>query len=190
MIFAWHGSGNKFDKFSSNFIGNGRGTAKEGWGFYFTAEKEVAKGHALQIGWKPAYIYKVELPNEENYFDWNALLKEQRPIIKRILYEVIGEIDFGKMDLIDYSKTPPLLKLGLLKAPEKVSGSNIYQGIKEAIEIGALCLGEKDNFLTDKAASEYLLKKHILGSYHKDKTSRSYTIYDENNIKIVHVEEV
>ena len=55
---VWHGSGAKFNVFSLDNLGL-RGRA-EGSGFYFTDDKQVAKGYARKDG----YLYRTYLKLE------------------------------------------------------------------------------------------------------------------------------
>lgn len=42
---AWHGSGARFDRFDTKFIGTGEGFQAFGWGLYFADRREVAKNY-------------------------------------------------------------------------------------------------------------------------------------------------
>jgi len=49
LLIAYHGSPNKFDKFSKDYIGTGEGAQAHGWGLYFAEEKKVAEGYRSKL---------------------------------------------------------------------------------------------------------------------------------------------
>ena len=51
-IRAYHGTGTKFDRFSTRFIGKGEGFHAFGWGLYFTESQGIAQSYSSQIAGK------------------------------------------------------------------------------------------------------------------------------------------
>lgn len=49
LMTAWHGSPNKFDKFSTDFMGSGEGQQAWGWGLYFALNRATSEDYILQL---------------------------------------------------------------------------------------------------------------------------------------------
>jgi hypothetical protein len=47
---VWHGSGAKFDRFSTAHMSTGEGNQTYGWGLYFTDKKEIAQHYQNKLG--------------------------------------------------------------------------------------------------------------------------------------------
>lgn len=76
-----HGTGARFDKFSTEQIGSGEGNAEFGWGLYFSEKKDIAQYYAETIGDMPSYV----------------LYKDGKPAdmsseISRIIYNYDGDV--------------------------------------------------------------------------------------------------
>jgi len=87
---AYHGSPHEFDRFSLQAIGSGEGAQSYGWGLYFASEREVAEQYRRRLSAEtPGRTYKVEIPEDEDYLDWDRPLSQQSPKIQRTL-EALG----------------------------------------------------------------------------------------------------
>lgn len=49
MQTAYHGTGSRFEKFSTDFMGTGEGAQAHGWGLYFAKDREIAEGYRNQM---------------------------------------------------------------------------------------------------------------------------------------------
>lgn len=84
---AYHGSPFKFDKFSSEKIGEGVGAQRYGYGLYFSGNKDVAEGYKGESG----QLFKVQIPESEKLLDWNKSLKDQSPSVRERILPLLNE---------------------------------------------------------------------------------------------------
>ncbi|WP_352401929.1 hypothetical protein [Synergistes jonesii] len=62
---VWHGSPFKFDKFSTEHIGEGEGAQAFGWGLYFAGNKEVSEWYRKKLSKNRSPVVKLMFGNEE-----------------------------------------------------------------------------------------------------------------------------
>lgn len=82
----YHGSKVKFEKFNYNFIGSNSGS-DEGYGFYFTDNKELAKQYAGKDG----YLYTVNVPVSKSLSETKITITIER--LRKMLRLLHKEID-------------------------------------------------------------------------------------------------
>ena len=58
---AYHGTPNRFDRFSTDFMGSGEGAQVHGWGLYFAQDKSVAEGYRSRLLSSKGTSYKVSI---------------------------------------------------------------------------------------------------------------------------------
>lgn len=94
---AFHGSPHKFDKFSLQKIGTGEGNQAYGFGLYFASRREVAEYYrdSLSDG-KEGHLYKVEIPEDDQYLDWDKPMGKQseaiQAAIKKLPHDFVNVI--------------------------------------------------------------------------------------------------
>ena len=96
----YHGSKNKFEKFSYDFVGNNAGS-DEGYGFYFTDSKELAERYA-----DGGYVYTVNFKKEKslNEKKISITITELRKVLQ-ILHKSNDILnDFNDVEYCGYSR--------------------------------------------------------------------------------------
>ena len=93
---AYHGSGAKFDTFSTDFVGTGEQNQAYGWGLYFSAKKEVAEWYHKALSQRRDNEVLPEKDAKDYYKKGNnlevlfpSLFARKKGTIKP--YEVIGD---------------------------------------------------------------------------------------------------
>jgi hypothetical protein len=85
-----HGSVDLFEEVAPHFVG--RNGAALGHGFYATAietiAKRIAAGRATKEGAEKGFTYKVSVPDEHLFMDWNKPLSKQSPEVQQMLRAV------------------------------------------------------------------------------------------------------
>lgn len=104
---VFHSSPHKFDTFR-NSAASGEGGHSFGYGLYFADSREVANWYKAQFlrRYGKNYIYKVNIPDGNDYLLWNSKLSEQSPKIQKIVkssYQfVVGKIIFDRKDYMNH----------------------------------------------------------------------------------------
>ena len=96
----YHGSKNKFEKFSYDFVGSNAGN-DEGYGFYFTDSKELAERYA-----DGGYVYTVNFKKEKslNEKKISITITELRKVLQ-ILHKSNDILnDFNDVEYYGYSR--------------------------------------------------------------------------------------
>lgn len=91
---AWHGSGMDFNEFNLEKALTGAGDMVHGWGIYTAKNKKTAqayKKHAKSKG-LPSYLYKVDIPENENLLVEGKRYEEQPPEIQEKLTRTISDL--------------------------------------------------------------------------------------------------
>lgn len=127
---AYHGSGAKFSKFSSDFNGSGEGSASFGPGHYFTNSKQIAQDYANEHGTSKEEVGKFSFcgytsPSEviqmirsnlcNCYKDWESVYEKLLPIAQKMYEEsetsdqlirklILYKVNFWKQNDPDYEK--------------------------------------------------------------------------------------
>ncbi|RTL20774.1 MAG: hypothetical protein EKK55_17465 [Rhodocyclaceae bacterium] len=165
---AYHGSGSVFNKFDFKKIGTGDGNTAFGWGMYFTSDKDVASFYKNRAegGGK---VYKVEIPENSEFIDFNAPISEQPDFIKKIAAET-KKVD----ESFDVLEANGETHFG---APK--TGAGLYNLI--ATNLGG-----------EEAASRFLASKGVAGMKFKNyrgAASTNFLVFDEQMIKIRDLEQ-
>ena len=92
-MIGYHGSGADFDKFNhKKYLNSGAGSQSFGWGTYITNDRYVALGYTDTTKTDQAFLYEVEIPddNGQNYLEYNAYM---RPDEKKRILDKAKEIE-------------------------------------------------------------------------------------------------
>ena len=170
-ITLYHGSPNRFDKFTTSKMGTGSGKQIDGWGLYFTNSKESAKLYG-------EYVYEVTLSENSTFIDFNKPVKKDmvRNVLKAVYKHYNKNFDIDEFNsYYDYVKNKSLPKVDFNDYELIMfdySGFLFYRTLSRALR-------------GDKAASILLynigidgLKRSISG------TRTDYVIFDGSIINI------
>jgi hypothetical protein len=83
---AWHGTHVRFESFSAEFVGSGRGDAPIGWGFYFSESRRLGEhyAHLASDARGTGFLYRVELAITES--EIVQLGNEDAPLSRKFLW--------------------------------------------------------------------------------------------------------
>lgn len=117
---AWHGSKQRFQRFSLDFIGTGTGAQMYGWGLYFSGSRETGQAYYDRFTelWKnTAQLYGVDIPDPAvaRMLLWDRPMSEQPENVK-MAYEALKQdltIDKDLRELL--SNKPDMLGLTLYR---------------------------------------------------------------------------
>lgn len=178
FMTVYHGSGAKFDKFDSAFMGTGEGEQAYGWGHYVTEVEEVGRTYADA---KTSTLYTIEIPedNGHNYLSYDkAVPKEEVKSVLDALYDhLVADEESGYSDK---AASKELRKELDSLAEDEIDGNNLY--------------GTVSSYLgTDKEASEFLggigyagikYPTNFKSGGNAEGTS-NYVIFKDSDLKIV-----
>ena len=116
---VWHGSGEKFDKFSTSKIDSGEGAQAYGWGLYFASKQKIAQWYQKRVSSRKdtaIYLnnvrvgegYKQLTPTEKEYYYWFSLGKDFKRTPQEIEdYKKILQKDIAVLDtkIDDYTRS-------------------------------------------------------------------------------------
>lgn len=122
MQTTYHGTGSRFEKFSTDFMGTGEGNQVHGWGLYFAADRKIAEG------------YRNMLTNEAQNAEWAKLLetKFSGKTIQEWYDEYGRRLDRMPGSSKDYGATQQIYEL----LESALLGEDIQRVIEEAEEDG------------------------------------------------------
>lgn len=174
---AWHGSQNQFDRFSTEYIGEGTGRATHGWGLYFTSDKKVAEGYRDMTG-PDGKVYKAEVPDNNVLLDANESYAEQPSEVREALARLYKD---------EYDTEPP---------PDHWTGREIYQDIILREEGYSDPESIPDDYMLDmefdelagnsRLASEKLNSIGVKGvKFLGDDDDTGFVVFDDQAIKIL-----
>ncbi|MDR3112978.1 MAG: hypothetical protein LBU09_01200, partial [Endomicrobium sp.] len=179
-LTAYHGSGVKnIKEFSNDFIGSGEGSQAFGWGHYFTSLRDVAEFYratitASNINANDGQVYKVELPESEDFLQWDKPMSQQNENVQQAVENIINDIDpiWKKVKEVDRKLDPDKVK--------DMTGKEIYRIFEEL-------------FRNAKAASQQLLRYGVKGNEYPAGTlsamegqGRNFVLFDP---KLAHITE-
>lgn len=178
-MVLYHGSQNKFEKFSYDFCCKNAG-ADEGYGFYFTDSKELAERYA-----NGGYIYTVNIPIVKSLSENKNVLTKSA--IKKLLLSIHRKNDIlNDFNDIEY--------YGIEKVLNEATGMLLDGNDNDVDIISEICnvCGDKETVL--KSVKETLGINIIISNDNKyTKNGEDLTIYialDNDDIEINKVEKI
>lgn len=141
---AYHGTGARFDRFNTDFMGTGEGNQVHGWGLYFAADRKIAES------------YRNMLTNEAQNAEWGNLLetKFSGKTIQEWYDEYGRRLDRMPGSSKDYQVTQQIYEL----LESALLGDDIQRVIEEAEDDGGYD-PKAIKWLRDKIASKYTKKQ-------------------------------
>jgi hypothetical protein len=87
---AYHGSPHDYEAIDFSKIGEGEGTADEGWGNYSSSDPQIGEWYRSNLAevkgaGKPGSIRELDIPENDVLLDWHSPLSEQPPAVKAAL---------------------------------------------------------------------------------------------------------
>lgn len=104
---AWHGSPFRFDRFSTEHIGEGEGAQAYGWGLYFAGDKEVSEWYRRRLSkGDTGQLYRVDIPDDGNYLPWDKEMPVEQAekvlaAMRKRGFSFPKEIRFDGVDITD-----------------------------------------------------------------------------------------
>ena len=102
---AWHGSGARFSRFNTDFMGTGEGNQVHGWGLYFSKDKYVAENYRRMLS--------PELPDATEIMVGNGLS------LQGLYDKVMDDIDRGRGDIDENAEKQAMLENYMASAYDK-----------------------------------------------------------------------
>jgi len=144
---AYHGSPERFDKFTTDKMGSGEGAQDFGWGMYFSGDKGVADTYRRWLSKEKntgsGQLYKVKIPDDHELLDWNKTLREQSPAVLKGLSRIKEALTKRNPGVLDDLGGDWRLLLG-----KDVKGSDLYgtttvrlRAYKKVQNLLGLCYG-------------------------------------------------
>lgn len=119
---AYHGSGSRFDKFSTDFMGTGEGAQAFGWGLYFSSSRQIAEFYKNKLSSGPGgQLFKVDIPEDNELMDWDTPLSEQPDVLAKIQ--------------TDRALWTPLQRHGVNRWDSQASAENVASNLEGKFEI-------------------------------------------------------
>lgn len=141
---AYHGTGARFERFNTDYMGTGEGNQVHGWGLYFAADRKIAES------------YRNMLTYEAQNAEWNKLLetKFSGKTIQEWYDEYGRRLDRMPGSSKDYQVTQQIYEL----LESALLGDDIQRVIEEAEGDGGYD-PKALKWLRDKIASKYTKKQ-------------------------------
>ena len=141
---AFHGTGARFDRFDTGFMGTGEGNQVHGWGLYFAADRKIAES------------YRNMLTNEAQNAEWAKLMetKFSGKTIQEWYDEYGRRLDRMPGSSKDYHVTQQIYEL----LESALLGEDIQRVIEEAEEDGGYD-PKALKWLRDQIANKYTKKQ-------------------------------
>lgn len=194
-MILYHGSPNKFNKFSLDNFRKTSNMSDHGYGIYLTDSKSNAEFYS-----KGGYIYKVEVDKDINLYDWNGKLTQNlidtvskvaldMNIIEQDLLDQINSVDRSiknetgtVVGYDNFRNKHGVDKLRMYRIFENIRPQDKYPMTYDEW-YGNLSESVFDSM---KETSEFLIKCGIDGAYFKEKNvdSITYIIYDIGKVNI------
>jgi hypothetical protein len=174
---AWHGSGARFDQFSTNYIGTGTGRSTYGWGLYFTSDRKVAEGYRDKLN-ADGSLFEVEVPEDNELLDADKPYSEQPAEVKAAIDQLFTE---------EYGQPVP---------PAHWTGRQVYQEIimqeegyvdPDDVPPDYEVLWERDELAgNQRLASEKLNSIGVKGvRFEGEDNDTGYVVFDDNAIEVI-----
>ena len=172
---AWHGSGARFDQFSTNYIGTGTGRSTYGWGLYFTSDRKVAEAYRDKLN-ADGSLFEVEVPEDSELLDADKPYSEQPPEVKAAIDRLFTE---------EYGRPVP---------PAHWTGRQVYQevilqeeGLVDDIPPDYEVLWEMDELAgNQRLASEKLNSIGVKGvRFEGEDNDTGYVVFDDKAIEVI-----
>ena len=174
---GFHGTNREFTEFSVDHIGTGDGATTFGWGIYVSAHKAIAARYRKR---GKGAIYTVDMPDMDEFLDWNNSFNNQSPAVKKALLNL--NYPAIRQRMIDEEQV-----CGYRDGFETDSGEDIY-GILATANMSPTYTPE--GYMADKKkTSMMLLKAGIAGiKYHDVESGNAkldnFCIFDPRRIRI------
>ena len=194
---VYHGSPYDFNEFSSNMIGEGEGASGFGYGFYFSSDKNDAKGYAEKLEREKGAgrLYKVKIPDIKNFLNLDLSISKQNEYIKQCLMKIdinIKEKIIRDYEYIRYKNLFDNFKEDVIKGEYdfEYESDEYTNFLNEMINDMFMSLSRgffhtMINIFDEVGASEILYNVGIKGNIHTSFGYINYVVFDEKDIQIL-----